>query len=199
MTNMYPADDNRRQAVRVPSRILMRARLLSRAEYDAIVASYRRGISLYNQENLRDIHVYLGAQHALQKLQERDEDLAEFLRHIDAKMTRILESVSNAPSPLAEFSLTELNISGGGLAYDSEVAYAAGDKLETQIILLPDHSYLYCISQVVSCGRDQEKGTYRVACEFDLIMDNDRETLVQYIFRQQQLELRNRRLRKEQE
>jgi len=198
MNTSFSAEENRRQAVRVNDRILLAVRPMEQQQYETIRDSYSRGISLYNQESLRDIYLYLGAHNALAKIEEKDEDMADFLRHLDNKLNTILAAVSDKPSPMEPFTALDVNISGSGLAFPSDTIYSPDQVVEVQIILLPDHIHIYTVSRVVKSEPPADPGQPgQTAVEFELIMDSDRETLISHIFRRQQLALRNRRLRRE--
>ena len=69
--------------------------------------------------------------------------------------------------------------------------------LEMQIVLLPEYVHVYAIGKTVSCSRPADmppEYTCRIACEFILIRDEDREAIIQHVFRRQKSALRNKRL-----
>ena len=199
MTSVVPAKENRRQAVRVTDRILLASKRINDEEYDAIVQCFSKGISLYNQEDVGEFALYLGAQAAIGKMREKDENLANFMQLLDAKVNRILAAVSKEPSPIDKLLAQEVNISGTGLAFLAPDKIAVGDMLELHLVLLPEYAHIYTVARAVSSHKPAEitsEYSCRVACEFDLIRDNDREAIVQHVFERQKSALRNRRLQK---
>ncbi len=188
---------NRRQAVRITDRVLLSVNEVLQDKYDAIVEDFNHGIPLYNQEGLADIQMFIGAQSALNRLQERDEDLADFLRHLDTKVNMVLKRVKGEKSPFEDLKMQKANLSGNGIAFLCDQDATMDSILEMHIVLLPAYIYVYCFGKVVSNESfKDEDGTekYRLGVEFTLLMEEDREKLIQHNFKQQSLALRNRRL-----
>lgn len=191
------AEVNRRGAVRVKDRVLLAFGRVPAEKYKAIATDYQNGISLYNQEGLADIQMYIGAESALNRLRERDTDLAEFLKHMDNKLNMVLKRVKGERTPFDDLKLQKVSLSGSGMAFPAPEEFRKNEMLELHIVLLPSYAYVYCFGQVVSCealSKGQEKPFYRIGVEFALMMDEDQEKMVQHNFKQQSLALRNRRL-----
>lgn len=195
---VIPADQNRRRAVRVNDRVLLSSRKIEQERFTVIADNYHNGISLYNQKEVGEIAIYLGSQASLARLREKDEDLANFLQHLDAKLSRVLASVSKEPSPIDTLQPQEASLSGVGLAFSAKEQYGAGDLMELHLVLLPEYLYIYALAKTMSCQKisaAESEFNFKVACEFVLIMDADRENLIQHLFKRQQLALRHQRLR----
>lgn len=191
--------DNR-QSVRVTSRLLFGSSLISVERYTSILQDFNNGISLYNRQELADIQAFIGAQSALSRLKERDEDMAAFLQHLDGKINMLLTKVDGRPTILDELQLQTLCVSGTGLAFWSEKQHAQRDIVELRLVLQPEHTFIDCFGSVIDCveaiGEDGAL-QFRVSVQFLLIMDDDREALIQYNFRQQSLALKRRRIKNE--
>ncbi len=187
--------DDKRQAIRVDSRILFAANLISGNAYEGIKQDYNEGISLYNRPELADIRLVAGARAALSRLRDRDEDMALFLQHIDAKLNTLLKKVDNTPSLMDKLILQSVNLAGNGLAFWSNKSYAKGDLLEIYIVLPLTDTFIDCFGEVVDCPKEKVNGqiSHRVSCRFKIIMDNDRQELIQYNFKQQSLALKRRK------
>ena len=199
MRSVEGVNDNR-QSVRVTSRMLFGCRKRTAAEYEDVLKDYNSGISLYNREELADIQMYIGAQAALFRLKEKNEELGVFLEHMDAKLNMLLKRVDSSPTLLDTLTLQKVNIGGNGLAFWSDESYAPNDMLEIYLVLSPGHIFIDCFGQVIQCEPSSGGGgKNRVSVRFVLIMDADRETLIQYNFKQQSLALQRRRIEKEQQ
>jgi len=189
---------NRRQSVRITDRVLLSVSPVSPEKLQQVTAEFLQGISLYNQKELADIQIFIGAQSALAKLREKDEDLADFLQHLDNKMNMLLRRVQGEKSPMDDLVMQKANFSANGIAYRSEACAQIGDVLEIHVVFLPAYIYVYCFGRVVACDavddENDEGGKYRVALEYTLLMEADREKIIQHNFKQQSLALRNRRL-----
>ena len=88
-----------------------------------------------------------------------------------------------------------------GLAFWADEELKKDELVEMHLVLQPEHVFIDCFGTVVECmkTKDSEESTkkYRISVSFKLIMDEDREELVHYNFRQQSLALKRRRIEKE--
>ena len=95
--------------------------------------------------------------------------------------------------------IEDLQVGEGGQEFKTFI----GDirVIEMQFLLQPEHTFIDCFGRVVDCKEDPESdsGKYRISVSFELVMDADRESLIQYNFRQQSLALKRRRLEKEEQ
>ena len=188
---------NRRKSVRVIDRMLLACKRVSQEKFEAVAEDLKDGIPLYNHEGLADIQMYIGAQNALGRLRERDQALADFLKHLDTKMNIMLKRVKGERSPFDDLSLQKVTLSASGLAFVINEQMNPDDMLELHLVLLPAYTYIYCYGRVVSCEALPEQADnriFQVAVEFTLMMDEDREKLIQHNFKLQGLALRNRRI-----
>ena len=193
-------ENEKRRSIRVTSRLLFGHRKISPEKFQAIKEDCDNGISMYNREELADIQVYAGAQTALTRLQDRDKDLAAFLQHLDGKLNLLLKKMNSAPSLLDDLNLQRINIGGHGIAFWTDEVHLKGELLELHIIMSADNSYINCFCEVVDSWEEKEEGDqklFRVSLEYLLIMEHDREILIQYNFKQQSMALQRRRLDQE--
>lgn len=185
-----------RQAVRVTSRILFSCKPFSAKEVKQIFEDFNNGISLYNREKLADVQVYVGAQTALSRLKDKDNDLATYLQHMDGKINTLLKTIDNKHSILDELVLQTIDLGGNGIAFWADQDFLPKQIVEMNFLLQPAHIFINSFGSVVSCTEDKEAnetGKNRVSVKFELIMDEDRESLIQYNFKQQALALKRRR------
>lgn len=185
---------NRRQMVRMTDRLLFSWAPVEPEKYKAVQRDFENGIPPYQLEGLQDIRLHIGAQSALNRLRSRDEDLADFLHHLDTKLNLLMKEIRGGRSPLDQLVLENVSLSGGGMAFFSNRQLAAGDPLELHLVLQPNHIYIYCLGKVVNC---EQKGggekPYRISVKFTLLTEEDHEKLIQHLFKLQSLALRQRR------
>ncbi len=188
--------EDKRQSVRVDSRIMFAVHHVSKDDFVRIKQDLDNGISLYERPELSNIRTFVGARAALERLKERDADMADFLRHMDAKLNVLLKKVDYNPSLLDKLTLQEVNIAGNGLAFWSTKKYVRGNLLEFYIVFPADNTFIACFGEVVECQPEKagKEDRQRVSCHFKLIMEKDREEIIQYNFKQQGLALQRRRL-----
>lgn len=191
-------DQDRREAVRVDERCLFHWQILSTEEYQRIAADYANGIPLYSQEKLSDIQMITGARNALARIREKDADLADFLSHLDTKINFLLKRMEGGQTLLDTMQIQDINLSAKGVGFQSENKLDPDRIVEMNILLLPDYVHIYALGRVVASVPEEDKGKslYRNSVEFQIITDEDRETLVRYNFDQQSRMLRQQRLQK---
>lgn len=199
MANNINVTSERRNSVRVSGRNLFYCEPVSRTQFQSIVEDYKKGIPPYNQEGLSDVQIFIGAQSAITKIKEKDKDLGDFLSHLDTKLNLMLKMLDTDKGLFEQMSVKELNMSGTGIDFIHNTEYAKDTVLALHITLLPDYSYIYCLAKVKTCSlveEVEEKKYYRLAAEFILIMEEDREMIIHNNFKQQSMALRNRRQQK---
>ena len=195
MSNVNKGQD-KRQAVRVVDRIMFSYGPVSVERFKQIAEDFNKGIPLYNQEGLADVQMFIGAQNALGRIYEKDKDLGKFLQHLDTKINLILKEVREKETPLDKLTLEEVNLSAAGVGFFLENPMKPNTLLELHLVLLPGHTYVYCFGKVVNCdqGKSKDPGKpYYISAKFILIMEEDREKLIEHNFKQQSLALRQRR------
>jgi hypothetical protein len=187
---------NRRQMVRMQDRILFGHSPVEPEIYEALARDFEKGIPLYNREDFEDVRLYINAQSALTRLRGRDVDLAEFLHYLDNKLNLLLRESRKGQSPLDRLVSQEVSLSSGGMAFFADRSFKKSDRLKLHLVLLPSYIYICCLGTVVN-SQICEKGEmpYRISIGFTLLLEEDREKLIQHLFRLQSLALRNRRLK----
>jgi hypothetical protein len=196
--NSNSEEANNRNSVRITSRILFGHHKIDEQDFEQIRTDCDSGISLYNRSDLADMQIYRSAKGVLSRIKEKDKDMAIFLQHLDAKLNVLIQKMDSAPSLFDSFTLQKVNIGGNGVAFWNRESYSEGEIVELHLIIPPDDFYINCFAEVVKCVKDEnsksEETTFRVAVKFILVMESDREALVQYNFKQQSLALQRRRL-----
>ena len=162
-----------------------------------VVRDFKQGISPYNQEGLADIQMFIGAQSALAKLREKDADLADFLQHLDNKMSLMLKQVRGGESPLDALTMRKANLSANGIAFLTDTPLMLDEIVEIHLVLPPANIYVYSFGKVLACDPVSEEdliSKFRVSLEFVFLLDEDLEKIIQHTFKQQSMALRNRNL-----
>ena len=190
-------NEEHRQAIRMIGRVLFSYKRVSPSDYAQMEGEFKEGIAPYDRAELPSMQLFIGAQSALVKLRERDPDLGDFLLNLDAKVNLLLQKVAKEPSPFDELTMQQVSISGAGLGFMSKEEVALRELLEFHLVLLPNRYHVYCLGEVVNCEAAEDLGEghkFRVSAQFTMIMEEDREQLIQYNFRLQTQALKNRRL-----
>jgi hypothetical protein len=169
---------------------------VSEGDFNAVSKEFASGISFYNTESVAEMQLFVGARNALDSLRERDKDLADFLRYLDTKMNMMLQKIGGEQSPFDNLKLQKVTLSASGLSFFCHEELLPDQILDMHLVLLPSYMHIYCFGKVVNCieiERCESGPVYKVAVSFMLLLDEDRERLIQHNFRQQRMALSNRR------
>jgi len=127
------------------------------------------------------------------------EDFAEVLDLLNKKVS-LLERMMNVwiddrdTEQVVESNPCEVTLSAGGVSFGSSTPFTMGAKLEIELVLLPSYHYIKAYGEVVSTGpHPQRQGMHALAIHFAWIREQDREEIVQQVFRKQAVELRQQR------
>ncbi len=191
--------EEKRRAVRIDSRVLLAVRQIGDDMFQKIKQDYNDGISLYNRSEMAEARLFVGAGAALSRLKERDEDMALVLQHIDAKINKLLRAADEQHPLMDRLVLQRINLAGNGLAFWGDKVYKRGEMLEFHIVLPTDSTFIDCFGEVVHCAAEKVNGNLRqrVSCRLRIIMEDDREALIQFNFKQQILALQRHRMEQE--
>lgn len=121
-----------------------------------------------------------------------DKVLSDWLKMLNAKLDSIINMLTFQREGFGSLPFAQVNISGGGLGFNSREKYNQGDVLEMKMILptMPPVA-LYIYGEVVKV--EQQINGYAVAVKF-IAMDEDiRDEIVKFVFRRQREILREKR------
>jgi len=133
----------------------------------------------------------------LRRIENRDTDLAAYLRAIDQKIEVIGRAfIATEPELIAQ-AATPVNLSAGGMCAGVEEHYDAGTEIEIRMLLFPSFTGLLIYGTVVACGPtvDEDSSTayqHIARIEFSHIREQDRELLIRHLLRRQSDQLRGR-------
>ncbi len=131
----------------------------------------------------------------LRRIENRDPDLAAYLRAIDQKIEVIGRAfITQEPEFHAEHAVPA-NLSAGGMCVGVDENYAAGTPLEIRMLLFPSFTGLMIYGTVVETVATPQDGDphrfkYQSRIEFTHIRESDRELLIRHLLRRQSQQLR---------
>ncbi len=121
-----------------------------------------------------------------------DKVLAEWLKMINSKLDYLINLWSFKEEGFSSLSTTEVNISGGGMSFVSDLSYNKGDILELKVVLeSPSTVALYLYGEVVKC--QMINNSYSVAVKFINIEEDIRDHIIRFVFHRQRQLLRQKR------
>ena len=136
----------------------------------------------------------------LRRIENRDPDLAAYLRALDQKIEVIGRAFIVQEPELMADSAIPVNLSAGGMCVGIEEPYEPGTQLEIRMLLFPSFNGLLIYGNVIDCGPAEDddplvhdkRYPYRVRIEFTHIRERDRELLIRHLLRRQSDQLRGR-------
>jgi len=110
------------------------------------------------------------------QLNDKVTELAQYLvKNLDSKYKELLE----------------VNLSGGGIRFQSEGKLTNGQKLKLHIVLVPEYHNMVIYGQIVNCQKSKTQSSYEYSVTFDQIQESDRDAIIKHIFRAQSKQLRS--------
>lgn len=137
---------------------------------------------------------------AFHRIEQRDPDVADYLKSLDEKVDLLGKSFLAAEDDLLGQPSQSVNISAGGLAMDTAEALKVGDLVEIKLLLLPSYTGVLAYGEVVGVDPSHEGDAaypHHVRINFTLIRGSDQDALIRHIMRRQGEMLRQRRLQQE--
>ncbi|MBT8430085.1 MAG: PilZ domain-containing protein [Gammaproteobacteria bacterium] len=133
----------------------------------------------------------------LRRIENRDPDLAAYLRAIDQKIEVIGRAFIATEPELVAQAAAPVNLSAGGMCAGVEEHYEPGTDIEIRMLLFPSFTGLMIYGTVVECDpvgdEDSSAGYQHIArIEFSHIREQDRELLIRHLLRRQSDQLRDR-------
>lgn len=190
--------DERREFFRIDDSIQVSYRIIEPGEQPANLDDQHLQNDRFTvMTRLQTISQRLSA--PLHRIEQRDPDVAEYLRALDDKINLLGQSYLAESSELLGQPSLSVNLSAGGVAMDVAEPLALGDRVEIKLLLLPAYTGVVAYGEVVGVeGSTEGNAAYphHVRINFTLIRESDREALIRHIMRRQGEMLRQRRLQR---
>nr|MBI3614273.1 PilZ domain-containing protein [Nitrospirota bacterium] len=206
LRDTQPAEDDRRELLRIDDRLLVEYWPVGEAP-DSVesrsLPQVDEAITAFIARPTADLLARAASQEAdVATLMEAR--LAPWLMKVDWALELILKTVARmSPQGLAIPCLTEVNISGGGICFETPRRFEAGAQLELRIILPPfvPISAVGDVVRVIPVRRGASdaasrggSGRFSTAARFASITSEGRESLIRHILHLQAERLRARHM-----
>jgi hypothetical protein len=165
-------------------------------EFSRVDAVIPLEVRLISPEECRNLRSFIAGETTLPEYQippEVDDIiLAEWLKMLNAKLDAIIGLLSDTHEKVTVTSQKMVNISGGGLSFDSTDRYQMGDVLEMKLMLPIIPSYtLYVYGEVVNVRTEDDIN--QTAVKYITIDDEIRDHIVKFVFKTQRDIIRKKR------
>lgn len=120
----------------------------------------------------------------LEAITREQPTLGAYLVSIDERLQLLAHAIAQDQAGVPIVPNENVNISGGGIAFGSDLAIPSDSCLEFSIIVVPSYLHIYALGKVVYCGHNKNNDAtspYRIGVAFTHIHDGDRDALVQHV------------------
>ncbi|MCU7842962.1 MAG: PilZ domain-containing protein [Candidatus Thiodiazotropha sp. (ex Monitilora ramsayi)] len=186
--------DERREFFRIDDSVQVSYHTIPASELPASIDDRLQNDRFSVMTRMQVISQHLSA--SLHRIEQRDPDVADYLKALDEKINLLGQSFLAEESDLLGQPSRSVNLSAGGLAMDIAEPLAIGDHIEIKLLLLPSYTGVLAYGEVVGLEASQEADSdypHHVRINFTLIRDTDQEALIRHIMRRQGEMLRQRR------
>jgi len=179
--------DERRQYFRIKNRLFMGYELLDSDQ----------GFSGSNEDNskslpfahlLEELNALVKANNShIESLNSQQQLTVEHLNNLNAKIAQLTQYMIQSLN-LRYNDLLEVDLSGGGIRFNSDRSMVIGQKLKLELVLVPEYYYLVVYGEVVDC-QPIDNG-FELGIVFDQIKEADRDAIIRHVFKSQSAQLR---------
>jgi hypothetical protein len=181
--------DERRDSLRITDELLLDYRLEGEPDHAAVAKRERvsdEAISTFFAKPAADLLTHTQAG-------DGEAQLAQWLMKIDWALEMILKTLARmSPEGIQLPSMTEVNISAGGLRFTTSREFQEADLLDISLVL-PPFTPIAAKAEVTRVIPDDGDGRrFNIAARFTSISPEDRERLIRHILLLQAERIRSR-------
>ncbi|MCU7810843.1 MAG: PilZ domain-containing protein [Candidatus Thiodiazotropha sp. (ex Notomyrtea botanica)] len=190
--------DERREFFRIDDAIQVSYSVIQAADLPASIDDRLQDDRFSVMTRMQAISQHLSA--PLHRIEQRDPDVADYLKALDEKINLLGQSFLAEESELLGQPSRSVNLSAGGLAMDIIEPLELGDLVEIKLLLLPSYTGVLAYGEVVGVDASQDGDAgypHHVRINFSLIRNSDQDALIRHIMRRQGEMLRQRREQQE--
>ncbi len=179
---------NRRNYFRIDDQLGVSYQILDQQAYQQHRQEYRLQRLQDHQQQLLEHKIRSG----IRGVEIRYPELGEILGLLNQKIEQLGHSSLEPGPERDETEPRPVNISASGIAFFQDSPLGHNTHLEIILTLYPNNEQIKLFGLVVDCieQKTTEIEHYKISVEFDYLVEEDREELVQYIMRQQNIALR---------
>jgi c-di-GMP-binding flagellar brake protein YcgR len=133
----------------------------------------------------------------LRRIEGTAPDTAACIKILDQKLNILGQAFLQQEEDISNKDSIAVNISAGGVAFNSAESYKLGTVLEVKLLLLPDMIGMMIYGEVIDCSKNRETDhadkPYCLQVSFTNIREADRDIVIRHVLRRQGEWLRKRR------
>lgn len=194
MENMPEFNSDRREFFRINDTVFVEISAIDGKELAHRVTAISNPIpndTNLAQQQLNELTTSLT--HIIDQISQSDRETARALRLLDEKVNLIASTVQHQQNVADHLDTTDVNLSGGGIAFLSTDQFAIKSPVEIRIELGHSGTFINAIANVIACDklRDAPEETpYYLRLSFSHMSEHDRNLLVKHTLSRQAQALR---------
>jgi hypothetical protein len=195
--NTLPEHDERRSYFRINDRVKLTYRSVSEDELPALLERLKTGAG--SNFTVMSSFTSMSQQMVVQlrRIEGATPDVAACIKILDRKLNILGRAFLLQEEDVSNQVSKAVNISAGGMAFNSSELYKKDDVLELKLLLLPDMTGMLLYANVIECTKSEESDNadepYFVRVCFSGIREPDRDILIRHVLKRQGEWLRKRR------
>jgi len=180
-------ENERRQYFRIKNRLFMGYELLdSGQEFSA--SNNNKSKSLPFAHLLGELNSLVKANEShIETLNSQQQSTIDHINNLNTKLAQLTQYMIKSLN-LSYNELLEVDLSGGGIRFESERSMPKGQKLKLELVLVPEYYYLVVYAEVVNCLSVDKH--FELSIGFDQIKEADRDAIIRHVFKSQSAQLR---------
>lgn len=125
-----------------------------------------------------------------QSLESESQSTMNHLDYVNRQLIKLVDYV-NTKFDLNFSELLEVDLSGGGIRFESDTEMELKQRLKLQIVLVPDYYNVSVKGSVVDCQPNSDRSRFYIAVNFEQISEFDRDAIIKHVFKSQSEQLRS--------
>lgn len=190
--------NNRRSYYRLQDKVYIELRLLDAEKVQLLVNQHRQLPQKKDEDTMYLDQLGRQLENILATVRSESPAAAQALEVMNRKVDFLagmlfFERFRNAPADAKTVKTSTVDISEGGLSFNSKAPYKDGTHVELKIVVVGARVGIETVAQVVNSQKLERKGVeyFRIGLEFPFIAESDRRVLSRYIMDRQREQIRN--------
>jgi len=180
-------ENERRQYFRIKNRLFIGYELID-SEHEFSASNSDNSKSLPFAHLLGELNGIVSANDAhIETLNSQQQPTIDHINELNTKLAQLTQYMIQSLN-LSYNELLEVDLSGGGIRFESERSMPIGQKLKLELVLVPEYYYLVVYAEVVDCQPINNR--FELAISFDQIKEADRDAIIRHVFKSQSEQLR---------
>ncbi|MDQ7072408.1 MAG: PilZ domain-containing protein [Gammaproteobacteria bacterium] len=189
MENMPEFNNDRREFFRINDTVFVEISAIDGKELQSRVTAISNPIPDEGNLVQQQLDELTGSlTRLIDQISQSDRETARALRILDEKVNLVARSVQHQNNIADHLDTTDVNLSGGGIAFLSADKYQTKSPVEIRIELSHSGNFITAIANVISCDKeyDAPKETpYYLRLAFSHMSEHDRNALVKHTLSRQ--------------